>query len=902
MRYRARFATGAEAGSTVTLRAIERADRIETVLAPAHWPDARVEAWLDWSAARGLPVSDELPLQGGPAAYAQIRAAAAMAAGLFETRADAQAFAEDLTATMLDGLAAPGDSVGQTAQGLIGDLEAIELDQLLDGHLGLARREAVMAGALEAASMRLQAVMDSVRRCEGGMTACADPTLNAALGRAARAARDAGVSDGMIAEAIRLARRGQKAWTCAAPTQGDRPLLVLHGARDGLEAGDVSARKAATAAWESGRLLLTASPYDAEACLRAEAAPRAAIDVSRFEMGEPFDIEGFTAAVRLWVLALDTERAAEAHAQGALGLTLAGVSELLVARGLAFESPEGRLAAADVFALASAAALNTSAELAQFGAIDEEPADRNARAAIIKGLAKRCSGSAIGQAATQLFEAAANTAKRRGLRHAEIIGLFADPALSLRLGGGGLGAQPWAGPVGLSETDDGEVMRELRPAALSGLKAIGADAEAVTLALLGTRDLNTAPHIDPASLRERGFTDHEIDQVQAALPLASGLREAFGLGVLDAGFVRDVLGAPAEALEDPTFSVLAQAGFDAAEVDEAEGVLLGTSASRLPPELAGLLADSRQISLQATMAMTAAVEAFTCAPALVPLRFGWSDEPDNAVRLQSAAARAGLRAIWLVRDAPPLDFALDLPPPAEEAPRRPAPAPLVTERIVERVVERDRARRRLPDRRKGYIQKATVGGHKVYLHTGEYEDGEIGEVFIDMHKEGAAFRSLMNNFAIAVSIGLQYGVPLDEFVDAFVFTRFEPAGRVEGNDSVRSATSILDYIFRELGVSYLDRTDLANGDPDEFNADGLGAGSAEGVSAGAAEEVLPASRFISKGFSRGAAPDNLVFLPVGGKRGGEAHDVCPACGGLSLTRRAGRLTCESCGAAPEMRG
>ena len=124
---------------------------------------------------------------------------------------------------------------------------------------------------------------------------------------------------------------------------------------------------------------------------------------------------------------------------------------------------------------------------------------------------------------------------------------------------------------------------------------------------------------------------------------------------------------------------------------------------------------------------------------------------------------------------------------------------------MERVVEVDRSRRRLPDRRKGYIQKTTVGGHKVYLHTGEYDDGELGEIFIDMHKEGAAFRSLTNNFAIAISIGLQYGVPLDEFVEAFVFTRFDPSGPVTGNDSIRSATSILDYVFRELGVSYLGR-------------------------------------------------------------------------------------------------
>ena len=155
----------------------------------------------------------------------------------------------------------------------------------------------------------------------------------------------------------------------------------------------------------------------------------------------------------------------------------------------------------------------------------------------------------------------------------------------------------------------------------------------------------------------------------------------------------------------------------------------------------------------------------------------------------------------------------------------------VTEKIVEKIVERivyveeekaqDRAK--LPGRRKGYTQKASVGGHKVYLRTGEYDDGQLGEIFIDMHKEGAAFRSLMNNFAIAISLGLQYGVPLEEYVEAFTFTRFEPAGLVQGNETIKNATSILDYIFRELAVSYLGRHDLAHVDPREIVGEtGLG--------------------------------------------------------------------------------
>jgi ribonucleoside-diphosphate reductase alpha chain len=168
------------------------------------------------------------------------------------------------------------------------------------------------------------------------------------------------------------------------------------------------------------------------------------------------------------------------------------------------------------------------------------------------------------------------------------------------------------------------------------------------------------------------------------------------------------------------------------------------------------------------------------------------------------------------------------------------------ERIVEKIVERVtvlREREKLPSRRKGYTQKAVVGGHKVYLRTGEYEDGRLGEIFVDMHKEGAALRSLLNNFAIAISLGLQYGVPLEEYVDAFTFTRFEPQGPVQGNDTIKYATSILDYVFRELAISYLERFDLAHVDPSEGGFDALGKGVEEGVKPAA-------TNYVSKGLTR----------------------------------------------------
>ncbi|HZA02378.1 MAG TPA: vitamin B12-dependent ribonucleotide reductase, partial [Hyphomicrobiaceae bacterium] len=198
-------------------------------------------------------------------------------------------------------------------------------------------------------------------------------------------------------------------------------------------------------------------------------------------------------------------------------------------------------------------------------------------------------------------------------------------------------------------------------------------------------------------------------------------------------------------------------------------------------------------------------------------------------------------------------------------------------------------RERMPDRRKGYTQKAVVGGHKVYLRTGEYDDGRLGEIFIDMHKEGAALRSLLNNFAIAVSLGLQYGVPLDEYVDAFTFTRFEPSGPVQGNDSIKYATSILDYVFRELAVSYLERFDLAHVDPTEGGFDALGKGVEEGKPSPAA------TKYVSKGLTRsrtdklsvlagGAAPEARPPSPIGGGEGGARG----APGGGKVTAFGGR--------------
>jgi ribonucleoside-diphosphate reductase alpha chain len=253
--------------------------------------------------------------------------------------------------------------------------------------------------------------------------------------------------------------------------------------------------------------------------------------------------------------------------------------------------------------------------------------------------------------------------------------------------------------------------------------------------------------------------------------------------------------------------------------------------------------------------------------------------------------RLGLKANALYRDgsklSQPLNSQLVESDDEEEealetliASNAPARAAQIAEKIVERVierVERTREREKLPDRRKGYTQKAVVGGHKVYLRTGEYQDGRLGEIFIDMHKEGAAFRSLMNNFAIAISLGLQYGVPLEEYVEAFTFTRFEPAGFVQGNDAIKNATSILDYIFRELAISYLGRNDLAHVAPEEIGATVLGGGVEQDRAPGESGGAAASSSVVSRGLVRSKG-DKLMLVPS--VPGGQAPPI-RAVGGSS---------------------
>ena len=397
-----------------------------------------------------------------------------------------------------------------------------------------------------------------------------------------------------------------------------------------------------------------------------------------------------------------------------------------------------------------------------------------------------------------------------------------------------------------------------------------------------------APHINPESLAAKGFPAEAITAVEDALASAFDIRFAFNKWTIGEKILTEVLGSDAD-LNNPTFDVLAALGWSKAEIDEANIHVAGAMTLEGAPHLkdehlpvfdcanpCGRIG-KRYLSAESHIRMMAAAQPFISGAISKTINMPNGASVEDCKDAYMLSWRLGLKANALYRDGSKLSqplsasvFDFEDEDEAEEFAAQPTAqkvevvAERIVEKVVEKIVEKRAERERLPQRRKGYTQKAVVGGHKVYLRTGEYEDGKLGEIFIDMHKEGAAFRSLMNNFAIAVSIGLQYGVPLEEYVDAFTFTRFEPQGLVQGNDAIKMATSILDYMFRELAISYLDRHDLAHVEQEDLTPDTVGDGQGEEYDAAKASAILQkVTGFASRGFARTDVRANLEVITGG---------------------------------------
>ncbi len=627
-----------------------------------------------------------------------------------------------------------------------------------------------------------------------------------------------------------------------------------------------------------------------------------------------FDTESFEHACRLWTIVLEisvlmaqfpSQQIAElSYRYRTLGLGFANIGGLLMASGIPYDSAEGRAICGAISAVMTGTSYATSAEMAAeqgpFPGYEPNANDmlrvvRNHRRAAygqIDGYEKlaitpvpldhaACTDQQLVESAKRAWDRAIELGQEHGFRNAQATVIAPTGTIGLVMDCDTTGIEPDFALVKFKKLAGGGYFKIINQAVPQALKTLGygeAEIGEIEAYAVGHGSLAQAPAINHTTLRSKGFDDDAIAKIEDGLASAFDIKFVFNKWVLGEEFLTGKLSISADELNDPTFDLLAHLGFSKDDIDAANEHVCGAMTLEGAPHLKDEhlpvfdcanpcgRKGKRYLSVNSHIDMMAASQPFISGAISKTINMPNEASVEDCKEAYTRSWRLALKANALYRDGSKLSQPLNAQVLGEDADEQEetaeqlaadkpmaARADVASERIVERIVERVRAqeREKLPGRRKGYTQKASVGGHKVYLRTGEYEDGRVGEIFIDMHKEGAAFRSLMNNFAIAISLGLQYGVPLEEYVEAFTFTRFEPAGLVQGNEAIKNATSILDYIFRELAVSYLDRHDLAHVDPREIVGEtGLGSSDADTDDDLALDEPHP-QKYVSHGLVRG---------------------------------------------------
>jgi ribonucleoside-diphosphate reductase alpha chain len=611
-----------------------------------------------------------------------------------------------------------------------------------------------------------------------------------------------------------------------------------------------------------------------------------------------------------------------------LGLGYANIGGLLMSSGIAYDSDHGRAICAALSSILTGRAYATSAEIAaKSGVFPGHRANAQAMLRVIRNHKRAADGEAgayeklsvaptpldhnelanagpewadLSEAARASWRDALTLGEAHGYRNAQVSVIAPTGTIGLVMDCDTTGIEPDFALVKFKKLAGGGYFKIINRAVPEALRTLGYDEKQIgdiVAYAVGRATLAHAPGVNHAALKAKGLPQEAIDKVEAALGAAFDIRFVLNKWTLGVETLSQVLKITPERYDAPGFDLLTALGFTRSEIEAANAYACGAMTLEGAPYLkaehlsvfdcanpCGRIG-KRYLSVESHIRMMAAAQPFITGAISKTINMPNDSSVEDCKDAYMLSWRLGLKANALYRDGSKLSQPLNsqLVENDEEdddavealvqlnAPQR---AMAVAERIVERVVERVerlRERERLPNRRKSYIQKAVVGGHKVYLHTGEYEDGRLGEIFIDMHKEGASFRSLMNNFAIAISLGLQYGVPLEEYVEAFTFTRFEPSGFVQGNDAIKNATSILDYVFRELAISYLGRNDLAHISPDEIGNTVLGGGVDQDKAPGFGEGApsAPHASVVSRGLVRSKA-DKLMLVP---SRAGEAVHV-----------------------------
>ncbi len=690
---------------------------------------------------------------------------------------------------------------------------------------------------------------------------------------------------------------------------------------------------------ESGRINAS-NPCSEYMFLDDTACNLASLNLMAFQRADGgLDIAAFSHAVRLWTVVLEIAVlmaqfpsrtiAEQSYTYRTLGLGFANIGCYFMAAGMPYDSDAARNTCGAISALMTGTAYATSAAMAaEQGAFAGFERNREAMLRVIRNHRRAARGESQGYeelsvlpvpldgacvpdhalvaAARAAWDEALALGEAHGFRNAQTTVIAPTGTIGLVMDCDTTGIEPDFALVKFKKLAGGGYFKIINRTVPLALARLGYDRDGVGRIVdyaVGNATLRGAPAINPEALRAKGFTEEAIARVESGLREAFDIRFAFNKWTLGETFCVETLGIAPDKLDDVSFCLLSSLGFGRDDIDAANTYVCGAmtleGAPGLKPEHLAVFdcatpcgrKGTRFLSVDSHLRMMAAAQPFITGAISKTINMPHAASVEACAQAYMKAWQLGLKATALYRDgsklSQPLSSSLlepeDLAELADEVAGRPAAvrAEIVAERIVERIVSRP-DRHTLPNRRKGYTQKAKVGGHKVYLRTGEYEDGRLGEIFIDMHKEGAAFRSLMNNFAIAISIGLQYGVPLEEFVEAFTFVRFEPAGLVEGNDSIKMATSILDYIFRELAVSYGGRYDLAHVEPQEVapGSPDREFGDASRTRDGGADALPAVHRLASSGYVRsrfkvysGTRVDGDIAGATGGGDAGGGGDV-----------------------------
>jgi ribonucleoside-diphosphate reductase alpha chain len=594
-----------------------------------------------------------------------------------------------------------------------------------------------------------------------------------------------------------------------------------------------------------------------------------------------------------------------------LGLGYANVGGLLMSSGIGYDSDAARAICGALTAIMTGISYATSAEMAkELGPFPGYKKNREHMLRVIRNHRRAaygektnyekvatppvrldhasCPDKALVEHSKRAWDKALALGEEHGYRNAQATVVAPTGTIGLVMDCDTTGIEPDFALVKFKKLAGGGYFKIINRAVPEALRVLGyseAQIAEIEVYAVGHGSLGQAPGINHGTLKAKGFTPEAIEKVEAALPTAFDIKFAFNKWTLGEDLLRTALGVAPEVIASPSFDLLAHMGFTKREIEAANihvcGAMTVEGAPHLKPEHYPVFdcanpcgkIGKRYLSVESHIRMLAAAQPFISGAISKTINMPNDATVEDCKAAYLLSWKLALKANALYRDGSKLsqplqsqliadeedeDDAQDAVAAFIEKPQA-ARTAAAAERIVEKIVERItvlREREKLPARRKGYTQKAVVGGHKVYLRTGEYEDGRLGEIFIDMHKEGAALRSLLNNFAIAISLGLQYGVPLEEYVDAFTFTRFEPQGPVQGNDSIKYATSILDYVFRELAISYMERFDLAHVDPSEADYGALGKGEMEG-------RADPNAKYVSKGLTR-SRTDKLAVVTGGG--------------------------------------